>query len=475
MANEDVLSGRYATPEINYIFSAEGTILTERELWIAVMKSQRELGLNIPYEDIKRFESAKRDINLERIREIEKRTRHDVKAKIQDFINVSGTGEYLHMGMTSRDLTDNVEQMQIRNASKIIFGKHVSALRHLIEKAEKYENIVLTARTHHQAAQPTLLGRRFSMWAEELMLHLGFFEKFIEEYPLRGMKGPVGTQSDMLNLLGGREKVEKLEQIVAEHLGFKKTFSSTGQVYPRSLDSALSSHFVNLSSAYENFAKTMRLMAGYELVTEGFKEGQVGSSAMPHKMNTRSSERINGFGVVLKGFQDMLSRIAGDQWEEGDVSESLVRRVAVPQLFYAADGQLETALTILNEMGVYEGVIEKELKEYLPLLATTRILMLAVEKGIGREEAHAIIKKHTVAEILRKRKTGEPLKVLEKIATDSLFSSRGISYESLMKNILVLENLLGNAGSQIRDISNTANYFITRYSQEAAYEPREIL
>lgn len=475
MGNVNVLSERYATKEINYIFSQEGTVLAERELWIALMKAQKELGLEISSEDIEKFESSKKNIDLERIKEIERKTRHDVKARIQDFINVSGAEEHLHKGMTSRDLTDNTEQMQIKRASEIIFGKHISALRHFAEKAEEYKNIILTARTHHQAAQPTLLGKRFSMWGEELMTHLESFENFIINYPLRGIKGPVGTQSDMLELLGSREKVEKLEQIISKHLGFKKILSSTGQVYPRSLDSALSSHLINLSSAYENFAKTMRLMAGYELVTEGFKEGQVGSSAMPHKMNTRSSERINGLGELLKMYQDGASRNSGNQWEEGDVSDSVVRRIVIPDMFYTADGQLETVLTVLNEMGVYEGMVKRELEEYLPLLATTQILMKAVENGIGREEAHRIIKRYAVEEVLRKRKSGEEMKVLERVSQDSVFSNAGITYDLLKQTVSNLNNLLGNAREQIEDVSNKANYWIRKYSKEASYEPGEIL
>ncbi|MFH1325811.1 MAG: adenylosuccinate lyase [archaeon] len=475
MTNLNVLSKRYATPEINYIFSDEGTILAQRELWIAVMKAQKELGLDIPSKDIEKFEVAKKDIDLERIRKIEEITRHDVKAGIQDFINVSGAGEYIHLGMTSRDSTDNVEQMQNRNALEIILGKNISALRHLIDKSMEYKKVVIAARTHHQAAQPTLLGKRFSMWAEELMLHLKPLENFANDYPLRGIKGPVGTQSDMLELLGSRKKVEELEKIVAKHLGFEKVLSSTGQIYPRSLDLSLASHLVNLSSTYENFAIAMRLMAGYEQITEGFKEGQVGSSAMPHKMNTRSSERIKGFGTLLKGYQDMLSRISGEQWEEGDVSCSVVRRVAIPDMFYAADGQLETVLTVLNEMGVYEGTIKKELNEYLPLLATTQILMTAIQNEIGREKAHQIIKKHALAEVLKKRKTGEAMNILKRISEDTVFSERGITYESLREIVSNLGNLLGNAPHQIQQVSEKAEYWIKRYPQKAEYEPQKIL
>ncbi|MBI5803301.1 adenylosuccinate lyase [Candidatus Pacearchaeota archaeon] len=475
MSNRNVLSERYSSPEINRIFSPEGTILAERDLWISIMKAQKELGFGIPAEDIEKFERAKNDIDSERIRKIEIITKHDVKARIQDFVNISGAGEYLHLGMTSKDLTDNTEQMQIRDASRIIFGKNISAVRHLSEKAQEYEGIILAARTHTQPAQVTLLGRRISMSAEELLKHLGPFERFIEDYPLRGIKGAVGTQSDMLKILGSREKVEGLERIVAEYLGFKTVLSSPGQVYPRSFDLALASHLVNLSAAYENFTNNIRLMAGFELVTEGFEEGQVGSSAMPHKINTPHSERVKGLGNVMKGYQDMLSRISGEQWQEGDVSDSVVRRVAIPDLFYSADGQLETVLNIFNKMGAYPAVIRKELMTYLPFLATGQILAEAISRGIGREDAHAAIRRNTVAESLMRRATGETPKVLEKLAADPVFSNKGIGRDILIQVVSKWEDLLGSAKQQIEKVVKESKYWTDKYSKEASYEPREIL
>jgi adenylosuccinate lyase len=338
MANYNVLSERYATAAVNAIFSERGKTIAERELWIAVMKAQRSLGVNIPAGDIARYEAAKDDVDLDAIRAIERKTKHDVKAKIEAFVKASGAGEHIHKGMTSRDLTDNVEQLQIRRAARLVLGKYVAVLRRFLDRAQEYEGIVLTARTHHQPAQPTLLGRRLAMWAEELTESLHAFEAFLADYPLRGIKGPVGTQFDMLVLLGSPDKVEELERQVARELGFARVLAAPGQVYPRSLDYRLVSHLAGLASACENFAKGMRLMSGYELVTEGFKEGQVGSSAMPHKMNTRSSERICGFAEILKMYADGASRLAGDQWEEGDVSCSVQRRVIVPDAFYASDG-----------------------------------------------------------------------------------------------------------------------------------------
>lgn len=474
--NYNVLSERYATPEMNSIFSEKEKTRNERELWIAVMKAQRELGLNIPAEDIEKFEAALNDIDLEVIKEIEKKTRHDVKAKIEAFVEAAGAGEHIHRGMTARDLTDNVEQMQNKRASQVIFGRYVSVLRHMADKASGYSGIVLTARTHHQPAQPTLLGRRFSMWAEELLHHLPPYEAFIENYPLRGIKGPVGTQFDMLTLLGSEENVRRLEMRVAEQLGFKKVIDSPGQVYPRSLDYSLLSHLALLSSACENFAKNMRLMAGYELVTEGFSEMQTGSTAMPHKMNTRSSERICGFAGLLKMYADGASRLAGDQWEEGDVSDSVIRRVIIPDAFYTSDGLCETTLTVLNEMGAYPAVIEKELERYLPFLATTEILSIATKVGMGRETAHKAIKKYAVEEARRMRNEGsDKNSFTHNLSEDPAFKEYGITHEQIESVLHEKQHFIGNAWRQIEDVVLRARDFCGRYPAASNYEPGPIL
>jgi adenylosuccinate lyase len=474
--NPNVLSQRYATREMNRIFGDEGKTLMEHELWLSVLKAQKKLGMDIPDAVIESYEAAKNDVDLERIKEIELRTKHDVKAKIEAYNQAAGGVEYIHLGLTSRDLTDNVEQLQIRDAMRLIHGKYVSVLRHLLEKTEEYSGVELTGRTHRQPAQTTLLGRRFSMWAEELLIHLKEFEAFIEGYPLRGIKGAVGTQFDMANLLGSPEKALRLERMVAEELGFKELMDSTGQVYPRSLDYKVTSHLAALASACENFAKSIRLMAGHELVTEGFAEGQVGSSVMPHKMNTRSTERICAFSELQKMYADGASRLAGDQWEEGDVSCSAIRRVIIPDAFYAADGLVETTLTVLNQMGAYPAVIGRELDRYLPFLATTEILALAVKHGMGREEAHAAIKKHAVAEALRMREKGaSDNRLVELLAEESTFKAVGVTPEELCGVMRDKGHFVGNAYQQILAVKEKAAPLLKKYSKEAAYEPGEIL
>lgn len=469
MVNNNILSERYTTKEINSIFSKEGKILAERNLWIAVMKAQKELGLNIPEEDIQKYERAKGNINLKLIDEIEKKTKHDVKARIEAFVQEANAGEHIHKGMTSRDLTDNVEQMQIINASKIIFDKYVAVLNCLVRKANDYSDIVLTARTHHKPAQCTLLGRRFSMWAEELMSHLKDFENFINDYPLRGIKGPVGTQFDMLKLLGTKDKVDFLEQKIAENLGFCKILNSPGQVYPRSLDLMLGAKLTGLGASCESFAKTMRLMAGYDLINEGFSEGQTGSSAMPHKINTKNCERICGLSNLLKMYSDGLSRVSGDQWEEGDVSCSVVRRVIIPDVFYTSDGICETTLNVLKNMGVYKNTLNDEVSKYLPFLATTEILILAIEAGIGREKAHEIIKKYSIKAI------NEKSDFIKELAEDETFKQVGLSEKKINELLNDQVHFTGNAQEQITQVTQKAQYFFEKYKTVTSYKGKEIV
>jgi adenylosuccinate lyase len=226
------------------------------------------------------------------------------------------------------------------------------------------------------------------------LFSLASLDELIARLPLRGLKGPVGTGQDQIATLGSIKDLGKLEEKLAKEYGFENTLSSVGQIYPRSIDFEVVSKLLQIASAPSSMATTIRLMSGFGLVSEGFKSGQVGSSAMPHKMNARSSERINGMMVLLRGYATMAAGLAGDQWNEGDVSCSVVRRVVIPDTFYTIDGLLHTFMTVLTEFGIYEENINKELAEQLPFLATSQILTELVKKGMGREVAHELIKKH---------------------------------------------------------------------------------
>jgi adenylosuccinate lyase len=333
-------------------------------------------------------------VDLDSIDKREIKVRHDVKARIEEFNSLAGS-EKIHIGMTSRDLTENIELIQIRKALEVTQFKTLQTLFLLNEKIEKYQSTYMVARSHNVAAQVTTLGKRFASCAEELIFALAALENLLERLPFRGLKGPVGSSQDALSAMGNAKELEKLEVKLAEQFGFENTWQSVGQIYPRSVDFEVVSRLLQIAAAPSSMATTIRLMAGAGLVSEGFKEGQVGSSAMPHKMNSRSSERINGMMVLLRGYNTMAADLAGNQWNEGDVSCSVVRRVVIPDSFYVIDGLLHTFMIILQEFGTFEDQINAELNENLPLLATTRILMECVKAGLGREAAHELIKKHS--------------------------------------------------------------------------------
>jgi adenylosuccinate lyase len=287
---------------------------------------------------------------------------------------------------------------------------------------------------------------------------------------MRGIKGPVGTAQDSIDLLGSSTAHEKLESAIAAEFKFSNTLDSTGQIYPRSLDYEVLTTLVQIAAAPSSLATSIRLMAGAELVTEGFKAGQVGSSAMPHKMNTRSCERVNGLTVLLRGYAGMVSELAGDQWNEGDVSCSVVRRVAIPDAFYAIDGLLETMLTILEEFGVFKAVIAAELERYLPFLATTKILMAAVKAGVGREVAHEVIKEHAVAAALNMRE-GKPNNLLEALANDSKIPLDRTALQSLIGNPL---EFTGDARQQVTRVVDRIGAITSAHPAAAQYKPHSI-
>ena len=352
-----MLAARYASAELTRIWSPEHKVVLERRLWLAVLVAQRELGVEVPDGVVEAYEKVVEDVDLDSIRRREAVTRHDVKARIEEFSALAGH-EHIHKGMTSRDLTENVEQLQVRSSLELVRDRAVAALARLARLATEHSGLVMAGRSHNVAAQATTLGKRFASAAEELLVAVERLDDLIERYPLRGIKGPVGTAQDQLDLLDGDvEKLAGLEAKVAEHLGFSRVLTSVGQVYPRSLDLDAVSALVQLAAGPSSLAHTIRLMAGQELATEGFRAGQVGSSAMPHKMNTRSCERVNGLAVVLRGYLSMVGELAGAQWNEGDVFCSVVRRVALPDAFFAADGLFETFLTVLDDFGAYPAVV----------------------------------------------------------------------------------------------------------------------
>jgi adenylosuccinate lyase len=455
------------------IWSAENKVVLERELWVAVLEAQQDLGIEIDDAVINAYRSVMADVDLESIERRERVTLHDVKARIEEFSSLAGH-EHIHKGLTSRDLTENVEQVQIKRSLALTQQRLVTVISRLAELAVRYQDTSITGRSHNVPAQMTTLGKRFANLGQETLLAYERLGDLLNKYPLRGLKGPVGTQQDLLDLFEGNAgTVAELERRVASQLGFEQTLQAVGQVYPRSLDLDVVSALMQTASPLGNIALQVRLMAGLDLATEGFNEGQVGSSAMPHKMNARSAERVNGFVSVLRGHLTMAASIAGDQWNEGDVSCSVVRRVVLPDAFFAIDGALETILTVLEGFGSYSNAINRELERYLPFLATTRILMASIKAGAGREEAHEIIKQHAVAAAIeiRESSSGEN-DLVGRLANDPLLP---LDEEQIVEALSDHEAFIGLADSQVSNFVATATKINSEHPGAGSYRPSPIL
>jgi len=462
----NILAGRYASEEMCRIWSPEHKVVLERQFWVAVLAAQRDLGVAVADGAVEAYAAVIERVDLESIAGRERITKHDVKARIEEFNALAGFQE-IHKGLTSRDLTENVEQLQVRLALTLVRDRMVAALARLAERAAEHATVAITGRSHNVAAQVTTVGKRLGMAGEDLLQALARVEELLGRYPLRGVKGPVGTQQDLLDLLGGdTAQADELERRVAAHLGFAMGLEAVGQVYPRSLDLDVVAAYLQAASGPASFAITLRLMAGAGLATEGFLPGQVGSSAMPHKRNARSSERITALTHILGGHLAMVTALVGDQWNEGDVSCSAVRRVALPDASFAIDGLFETFLAVLRGFAVYPDAIAAELARELPFLATTKLLLALVRRGVGREDAHAAIKEHALAG------AGDGPAFLARLAADPRIGLTAGELAALVGDPL---DLAGAAPAQVASFVARVDELSKRHPQAAAYEGADVL
>lgn len=433
-----IVGKRYASSQMQNIWSPETKVLKERELWIAVMRVQAKLGLDISGEVIAAYENVKTKIDLGSIERREAELKHDVKARIEEFNALAGH-QRIHLGLTSRDVTENIEGWQIRTSLELTLASSAQLLDELAKKIESYSDLAIVGRTHNVPAQLTTLGRRFASWSEEFLIALENLETLHTNYRIKGIKGAIGTGSDLSAL--HVDKWLEVERSVADELELEKILMAPSQIYPRSLDFQVVASLYQLAAPIASIAKNIRLMAGLGLVSEGKSSGQVGSSAMPHKNNPRLSERVNGLFVLLKGYLTMVSEISGNQWNEGDVSESVVRRVALADSFYTIDAILRSMKKILSELQVNESALSKELDRELEYLLSSKVLLKAVEKGIGRESAHNLILEY---------------------ATESRSSSSETFFELLAKNkelglsLSELDALKSNPSEHLGDASKQA-------------------
>jgi len=462
----NVLASRYASDEMCRIWSAEHKVVLERRFWLAVLRAQGDLGVSVTDGAVDDYEAVVDQVDLASIAERERVTKHDVKARIEEFNALAGHQE-IHKGLTSRDLTENVEQLQVRLALVLLRDRMVAGLARLSERAAEHATVAITGRSHNVPAQVTTVGKRLAMAGEDLLQALARVEELLARYPLRGLKGPVGTQQDLLDLLGGNAaQADEMERRVAAHLGFDRGLEAVGQVYPRSLDLDVVAAYLQAASGPASFAVTLRLMAGAGLATEGFLPGQVGSSAMPHKQNARSSERITALTHILGGHLAMVTALVGDQWNEGDVSCSAVRRVALPDASFAVDGLFETFLAVLRGYAVHPDRIAAELARELPFLATTKLLLALVKRGVGREDAHGAVKEHALAA------AGDGSGFLSRLAGDPRIGFAADELADLVGDPL---DLAGAAPAQVASFVARVDDVVKRHPEAAAYEGADVL
>lgn len=432
---ENQLATRYASKQIIQIFDLSKRFVLEREFWIEVLKLQKKFGMKIEATEIEKYEKVKEIVDLESIFNREKMLKHDVKARIEEF-NALANSEVIHIGLTSRDVTENVELIQIKLGLRVIISNLSAILGIFCKLIKDHKSTYIVARTHNKPAQLTTLGKRYSDYAEELLSGLQEIEHQVVTLPFRGLKGATGTQTDLASIFSQAEII-KMEKLLAERFGFSLITSSTGQIYPRSIDAKWSSALLNGISSINSYATTFRLMSGFDLIDEIKEKSQVGSSAMPHKNNPRTAERINGLMEIARGFQHMLQNLSGNQWNEGDVYCSVVRRVAVPNLFYAIDGITRSALFLLENSVVNSNKINEEITKYLPQIISSKLLIELTKQGMGRESAHKL-----VSELIENMQDNSIKEFRERILKDTNFKISSSQIDGFFSGY---ESLVGNA------------------------------
>ena len=469
----NVLAERYASVAMRDVWSRRGKVLLERDFWIAVMKAQRDLGVPIPADAIRDYERVKDRIDLESIAKRERVTLHDVKARIEEFSDLAKR-QFIHLGLTSRDLTENVEQLQIFQSLKIVRKKAVAALLALARRADEHRNLMITGRTHNVPAQPTTLGKRMAMFGQEMLIALRPARGADRPLPGAGAQGrgrDPARPADAPRRQGrqGREPGEPRPQAPRPpRLAGKR---GPG-VSPRPRLRGGLAPSTRWGPPRRASPRRCASWPAAGLLTEGFQEGQVGSSAMPHKANARNCERICGFSTVIGGYVTMTGSLAGDQWNEGDISCSVVRRVALPDAFFAIDGSLETLLTVLEQMEAFPSAIAQENERNLPFLATTTILMEAVKRGAGRETAHEAIKEHALAAVKAMRSGAAGPDLLDRLAADRRI---GLGKKALLGILAESARFVGAAPDQVDAFVAEVKPLAKRVKGAADYRPARLL
>lgn len=450
---ESPLSARYASKEMKYIFSPDKKFRTWRKLWIALAESEKELGLPITQEQIDELKTHADDINYEVAQEREKIVRHDVMSHVYAYgVQCPNAKGIIHLGATSCYVGDNTDIIIMTEGLKLIRNKLITVIRNLSKFADEYKALPTLAFTHFQPAQPTTVGKRATLWLQELLMDLEDVEYQLSKAKLLGSKGTTGTQASFLELFDGdHEKCKMLDRKIAEKMGYKACFPVSGQTYSRKLDSQFLNVLAGIAQSAAKFSNDIRLLQHLKEVEEPFEKNQIGSSAMAYKRNPMRSERIGSLSRyvmvdVLNGYFTTAT-----QWFERTLDDSANKRLSVPEAFLAVDGILSLYANVADGLVVYPKVIEQRLRKELPFMATENIMMDAVKKrGADRQQIHEKIREHSMAASRVVKVEGGENDLLERIAADEAF---GVTIEELEK-ILKPENYTGRAKEQTEDFLN---------------------
>ena len=466
------LSGRYASKEMNKIWSPNERYSTWRKLWVALAETEKELGIDITDEQINEMKMHINDIDYEIVANREKECRHDVMSHVYEFgIKCPNAKPIIHLGATSCYVTDNADIILISKALEIIKQRLVIVIKNLKDFAEKNKNVTCLGYTHFQPAQLTTVGKRATLWIQDLLEDLEELE-FVEEHlKLLGCKGTTGTQESFMKLFKDEEKVKQIDKKISEKMGFRKFFAVSGQTYTRKVDSRVLNLLSNIAQSASKFANDLRLLQHEKELEEPFEKGQIGSSAMAYKRNPMRSERINSLARHVMTLSQDPTMTAGTQWLERTLDDSANRRICIPEAFLAIDGVLILYANISKNIVVYKNVIKTNIMKELPFMATEEILMNAVLKGGDRQELHEKIRVYSMESAKEVKEYGRPNDLVDRIANDASF---GLSKEEILK-ALNPDNLCGRAIHQVEEfISKDVNPILEKYKDLLSDDDIEI-
>ena len=466
------LSGRYASKEMNKIWSPSAKYSTWRKLWIALAETERELGINITDEQIGEMKENVNNIDYDIVAQREKECRHDVMSHVYEFgLKCPKAKPIIHLGATSCFVTDNTDVILMREALKIVKQKLIVVINNLKEFAERNKNVTCLGYTHFQPAQLTTVGKRATLWMQDLLEDLEELE-FVEEHmKLLGCKGTTGTQESFMKLFKDEAKVKQIDAKIAEKMGFDKFYAVSGQTYTRKLDSRVLNLLSGIAQSASKFANDMRLLQHEKELEEPFEKGQIGSSAMAYKRNPMRSERINSLSRHVMVLAQDPSITAATQWLERTLDDSANKRICVPEAFLAVDAILILYGNISKNIVVYENVIKSKLMQELPFMATEEIIMNAVLKGGDRQELHEKIRVYSMESAKEVKQFGRQNDLVDRIAIDTSF---GLTKEEILK-ALNPDNLCGIAPHQVDEfIKEKVSPVLNKYAELLKFENIEV-